>query len=51
MTIVEARNALSVPHSTKQTSSPKTQSNIRKNEKYCTNCGMNNNIVEICKKE
>jgi hypothetical protein len=51
MTIAEARSALLIPHSIKQASPPKAQSNLRKNDKYCTNCGMNNNIVETCRKE
>ncbi len=51
MTIVETRSTLSIPQSTKQVTSPKTQSNIGKTNKYCTNCGMNNHKVETCKKK
>jgi hypothetical protein len=51
MTIAEGRNAFSIPHNTKQVAPPKTQSNTRKNDKYCTNCGMNNHNVETCKKK
>jgi hypothetical protein len=51
MTIAEGRNAFSIPHNIKQVAPPKTQSNTRNNDKYCTNCGMNNHNVETCKKE
>jgi hypothetical protein len=51
MIIVEARSALSIPQSTKQTTLMKTQSNIGKTNKYCTNCGMMNHNVETCKKK
>jgi NADH pyrophosphatase NudC (nudix superfamily) len=51
MTIVEVRNALSVPQNTKQVSPPKTQNNIGKTNKYCTNCGMTNHNVETCRKK
>jgi hypothetical protein len=51
MTIAEGRNAFSIPHNTKQVAPPKIQSNTRNNDKYCTNCGMNNHNVETCKKE
>ncbi len=51
MTIVEARSALSKPHSTKLSAPPKTQNNTRKTDKYCTNYGMSNHNVETCKKK
>ncbi len=51
MIIVEPRSTLSIPHSTKQASPPKTQNNIGKTNKYCTNCGMTNHNVETCKKK
>jgi len=51
MNIVEARNALSIPHNIKQTILAKTQSNIGKTNKHCTNCGMTNHNVETCKKK
>jgi hypothetical protein len=51
MTIVEARNALSIPQNTKQTTLAKTQSNTRKSDKHYTNYGMTNHNVETCKKK
>jgi hypothetical protein len=51
MTIVKIRNALSVPQNIKQVAPPKTQSNTRQTDKYCTNCGMTNHNVETCKKK
>jgi hypothetical protein len=51
MTIVEVRNALLVPQSVKQVVLAKTQSNIGKTEKNCTNCGMTNHNVETCRKK
>jgi hypothetical protein len=48
----KARNALSVYHRVLNKHHPlKTQSNIGKTDKYCTNCGMNNHNVETCKKK
>jgi hypothetical protein len=47
MTTIEARNALSIPHSTKHAALAKTQSNARKTNKHCTNYGMTNHNVEI----
>ncbi len=51
MTTVETRSTLSIPQSIKQATLPKTQSNIGKTNKYCTNCGMNNHKVETCRKK
>ncbi len=51
MTIVEARNALSIPQSIKRAVLAKTQSNIRKIDEHYTNCGMTNHNVETCRKE
>jgi hypothetical protein len=51
MTTIEARNALSIPQSTKQATPPKTQSNIGKINKFYTNCGMTNHNVETCRKK
>ncbi len=51
MTTVEVRNALLVPHSIKQAVLVKTQSNIGKIEKHCTNYGMTNHNVETCRKK
>jgi hypothetical protein len=51
MTITEGRDVFSIPHNTKQVAPPKAQSNIKKNDKYYTNCGMNNHNVETCKKK
>jgi len=51
MTITKVRNALSIPQSTKQTTPPKTQSNIGKINKFYTNCGMTNHNVETCRKK
>ncbi len=51
MTIVETRSALSIPQSTKQVASIKTQSIIGKIEKHYINCGMINHNVETCKKK
>ncbi len=38
-----------MPQSTKQVALAKTHSNIRKTDKYCTNCGMTNHNVETCR--
>jgi len=51
MIIIKARSALSIPQNTKQVVVPKTEGNTWKIEKYCTNCGMINHNVEICKKK
>jgi len=51
MTILKARNAFSVPQNTKQVVPTKTQGNIGKIDKYCTNYGMTNHNVETCKKK
>jgi hypothetical protein len=51
MTTTKARNTLLVPHSIKQAVPAKTQSNIGKIDKHCTNCGMKNHNVETCKKK
>jgi hypothetical protein len=50
MTIIEARNALSIPQSIKHVAPAKTQSNTGKTDKHCTNCGMTNHNVDTCKK-
>jgi hypothetical protein len=42
---------LLVPQNTKQATLTKTQSNARKNDKHCANCGMTNHNVETCKKK
>jgi len=49
MNIVEARNALSIPHNIEQAVLAKTQSNTGKTKKHCTNYGMTNHNVETCK--
>ncbi len=51
MTIIKARNALSIPQITKQTSLVETQNNMRQIDKHCTNYGMMNHNVETCKKK
>jgi hypothetical protein len=51
MTTVEARRALSVPQSTKQATSRKTQSNTWKINKHFTSCGMTNDNVMTCRKK
>jgi hypothetical protein len=51
MTTIEARSALLVPQSNKQTTPTKTKSNTWKTNKHCTNCGMTNHNVETCKKK
>ncbi len=51
MTTAEVRNALSVPHNTKQTLPTKTQSNTGKTNKHCINCGMMNHNVQTYKKK
>jgi len=51
MITIEARSALSIPLSTKHASIVKTQSNIGKIDKHCTNCGMMNHNMEICRKK
>jgi hypothetical protein len=38
MNTAEARNTLSIPHNTKHVTPPKTYNNIRKIDKYYTNC-------------
>ncbi len=50
MTTAEARSALLVPQSTKHATLAKTQSNTKKTNKHCTNCGMTNHNVETCRK-
>jgi hypothetical protein len=51
MITTKTRSALSIPHSTKQMAPPKIHNNIRKFDKYYTNCGMNNHNVETCRKK
>jgi hypothetical protein len=51
MIILEARNAFLVPQNTKHVAPTKTQNNIGKIDKYCTNCGMMNHNVETCRKK
>jgi hypothetical protein len=51
MTTIETKNALSIPQSIKQTILVKTQSNTRKTNKHCTNCGMVNHNVETYRKK
>jgi hypothetical protein len=51
MTIVETSSALLIPQRIKQAIPSKTQSNIRKTNKHCTNCGMTNHNVETCRKK
>jgi hypothetical protein len=51
MTIIEARNALSMPQNTKHATLTKTLNNIRKIGKHCINYGMTNHNVETCKKK
>ncbi len=50
MTITKTRSALLIPHSIKKAILTKTQSNTRKIDKHCTNCGLTNHNVETCKK-
>ncbi len=49
MTITKARSALRVPQSIKNAIPTKTQSNTRKIDKHCTNCGMTNHNVATCR--
>jgi hypothetical protein len=51
MTTIEARNALLVPQKMKHVVPTKTQSNTRKTDKHCTNCGITNHNVETCRKK
>ncbi len=51
LTIAKARNALSLPQTTKQTTLAKTQNTIGQIDKHCTNYGMTNHNVETCKKK
>ncbi len=51
MTTTKARNALLVSQNIKQATPSKTQSNIRKINKFYTNCGMINCNVETCRKK
>jgi hypothetical protein len=51
MITIKTRSAFSIPHNTKHVTPPKTQNNIRKSNKYCTNYGMTNHNVETCKKK
>jgi hypothetical protein len=46
MTIAKVMNALLVPESIKHVVLAKTQSNIGKINKHCTNCGMTYHNVE-----
>jgi hypothetical protein len=48
MTTAKARNALLVPYYIRWAIPTKTQSNIGKIDKHCTNCGMTNHNVETC---
>jgi hypothetical protein len=50
MIATKVRSALSVPQSIKPATT-KTHSNIGKTNKHCTNYGMANHNVEICKKK
>ncbi len=49
MTTAKARSALKVPQSTTQIVPAKTQSNTRKTDKHCINCGMTNHNVVTCR--
>jgi hypothetical protein len=51
MIIVKVRSGLLVPQNTKQITPPETQNNIRKTDKFCTNCGMINHSVETSRKK
>jgi len=51
MTTAKARSALSIPQNTTHVTPLETQSNIRKINKFCTNCGMTNHNVETCRKK
>jgi len=51
MTISKTRSALSLPHNIKHATIAKAQSNTRKTDKYCTNCGMTNHNVETWRKK
>jgi hypothetical protein len=46
MISTKARNALSVPHSTKHATPTKTQNNTRNTNKHYTNCAMTNHNVD-----
>jgi hypothetical protein len=50
MITTKVRSALLVPQSTKHVTPPKTYNNLRKIDKFCTNCGMSNHNVETCRK-
>jgi len=51
MITLETRSELSIPQNTKEATLMKTQSNTRKTNKLCINCGMMNHNVETCKKK
>jgi hypothetical protein len=51
MTTIEVRSALIVPHNIKQAVLAKTQNNMGKINKHCTNCGMTNHNVETSRKK
>jgi hypothetical protein len=42
---------LVLPQNIKHATPPKTQNNIGRTNKYCTNCEINNHNVEICIKK
>jgi hypothetical protein len=50
ITNVKAKSALLVPHNTKHVALVKTQNNIGKTNKHCTNYGMTNHNLETCRK-
>ncbi len=49
--IAKAKSALLIPLSTKHIALVKTQNNMGKIDKHCTNCGTMNHNVETCKKK
>jgi len=51
ITTIETKSTLSIPQNIKHARPPKTQNNIGKTSKYCTNCEMNNHNVETCRKK
>jgi len=49
MTPIEAQNALLVPKKFKSTTTTKTQMELRRIGKHCTNCGEDNHNVVMCR--
>jgi uncharacterized membrane protein len=51
MITIKTMSALSIPLSIKHAIQAKTQSNTRKTNKHCINCGMKNHNVKTCRKK